>query len=280
MQNHGQSVATIDKERRLGSAMFIGTKIANKKLPGRTYFSCDLNSGPGWNDKVNVPGTPLVFHNIADANLNSMRSEAFFIDKNPVAVRALLSKIKENPYWEERSSLFVGDNEEGLEVFAERIRQADRAEYATGHVIGDPDGYWYNTGLPSLILPKFSLEFPRIDIILNLNISFYWKARSHAWGKSIPSPAEVLKLLNKRFWIIAKTACGGNVFLVAVGRNVETGDHRALGLHRLESDEGRHIMTIMEGGRQGKLDLPELSRIPPTSDLFSGSCSGNEKSGR
>jgi hypothetical protein len=43
--------------------------------------------------------------------------------------------------------------------------------------------------------------------------------------------------------------------LLAVGRNIKAGAHKGLGLHDVDSVEGRHILEEAEGGRQGPLDF-------------------------
>jgi hypothetical protein len=51
--------------------------------------------------------------------------------------------------------------------------------------------------------------------------------------------------------------------LLAVGRNLKTGSHPALGFHHIDSDEGRFIMLKAEGKRQGVMTFNE-----PIQDLF------------
>jgi hypothetical protein len=252
----GQSAATIDKERGLASALAIGMKIANTKFAGRgyRYWHFDANAGSGWNESVGVFGSPIVFHANADALLTGMRREAFFCDLNRTALTELLNRLDQQPQWS--SCLFAHDNEEALEVFAERIRQSGESpRYAVGSVIVDPNGYWYRNakgeGAPVRSLSEFSAQFPRIDIILNLNTRAYVLQR--AQGHAVAPPLEVFASLRKSHWLVKRTHHGTNGWLLAVGRNVPTGDHRAIGFVKLESDEGHFIINLAEGDRQGKM---------------------------
>lgn len=255
--NQGQSRATIDKERCIASAFAISMKIVNGKFGHSpfTYFHLDTNAGSGFNEDVKVDGSPIVFHRMADLYMPDMRREAFFCDINADAMRSLHSRLSEN--WNRCSYLFQRDNEEVLDVFAERIRNSgERANYVLGSVIVDPNGYWYRSnsgvGPPTKALIEFTRRYPRIDIILNLNTRWRRLAAGHDWYDDVP-PRQVLALLNKKHWLIRRTHYGGNEYMLAVGRNIPTGDHRAIGFHHLDSEQGRFWMTMFEGDRQGEL---------------------------
>jgi hypothetical protein len=260
MKGQGQSVeATIDKERCLGSALTIGMKIANAKFSGRgfTYWHFDANAGCGHNDIVDVPGSPVAFHAVADACLNGMNRRAFFCDLNRAALSELSSRLSKS--WASKSYLLPGDNEDGLDLFAEYIRQSgERSQYVVGSIIVDPNGYWYRNakgeGPPIASLIRFAAEFPRIDIILNLNVRTYRLQRSN--GHHVAPPRDVLATLGKSNWLVRLTHHGSsNDWLLAVGRNIETGDHRKLGFYKLNSLEGHDVMLTAEGGRQRDLPL-------------------------
>lgn len=72
----GQSLATIDKERRIGAALSVGMRIASKAFGGKgyRYWHLDANSGSGHNGTVNTDGSPLVFWQIANICLNGMKA--------------------------------------------------------------------------------------------------------------------------------------------------------------------------------------------------------------
>src|SRR4051812_1061599 len=81
----GQSAATIDKERRIAACLSVGMKIAEAKFgqSGFAYWHLDANAGSGWNEEVNVPGSPLVFWQVANLYLNGLGPRAFFCDRDP-----------------------------------------------------------------------------------------------------------------------------------------------------------------------------------------------------
>lgn len=259
INGQGQSIATIDKERCLASAFAIGMKIANGLWGGRSfkYWHFDANAGSGWNETVDVPGSPIVFHRIADIYLNNMQREAFFCDINAAAISDVLGRLGS---WNRSSFVFQRDNKDVLEVFAERLRQSgEKKQYMIGSIIVDPNGYWYRSkdgkGPPIDGLLEFVKEFPRIDIILNLNTRWRRLALGHDWYQNDVPPRDVLSMLRKKFWLIKRTQYGGDEFMLAVGRNFETGDHKEVGFHKLDSEQGRFWMTMFEGGRQGGLSL-------------------------
>ena len=260
LAGHGQSVeATIDKERCLSAALTMSANIANAKFAGRdfSYWHFDANAGSGHNDLVDVPGSPVVFHVVADACLSGMQRRAFFCDLN-VAALADLQARRLTVVWKKAFHLIPGDNEEGLEVFARDILQSrERPQYAIGSVIVDPNGWFYRNaqgyGAPVNNLIQFAATFLRIDIILNLNARTYRMQRAH--DHRVLPPREVFRALKKEHWLVRWTHHGGNDWLLAVGRNTITGDHKKLGFFRLESPEGEEIINRVEGGRQGGLNL-------------------------
>lgn len=255
MNGQGQSIeSTVDKERCLGSALTIGMKIASK-FAGRGfgYWHFDANAGCGHNDMVDVPGSPVAFHVCADSHLKGMARRAFFCDLNGAALTELHTR-QLRAEWKQSSYLIKGDNEEGLDVFAECVKTSgERVEFAVGSIIVDPNGYWYRNakgeGPPIKSLMRFTAEFPRIDLILNLNARTYRLQRGQA--HDVLAPRDVLASLNKAHWLVRWTHHGANDWLLAVGRNFETGDHRKIGFHKLNSPEGHEVMLKVEGRRQG-----------------------------
>lgn len=253
----GQSAATIDKERRISSALSIGMRIASAKFGGRGYrfWHFDANAGSGWNHDVDVPGSPLAFHAMADLHLSGMRRAAFFCDINGESIRQLGERLNATPVYAAASTLLPGDNEIGLTEFARAIREREKPEYAVGSVVVDPNGYWYRNakgeGAPVEALTRFVKVYRKIDVVLNLNARTYRMQAAHK--HAVLPPREVFRSLEKQHWLVARTQMGGDEFLLAIGRNTPTGNHKALGLHALDSGEGQHIMSLVEGHRQGRL---------------------------
>jgi hypothetical protein len=251
----GQSAATIDKERRIAACLSVGMKIAESKFgrSGFAYWHLDANAGSGWNEEVNVPGSPLVFWQVANMYLNGLKPKAFFCDRDPQTMAELLARVGSFP----QSALLPGDNEEAIEVFAESIRQAENPRFAVGSLLIDPNGWFYRSrsgnGPPVNALGWFVREFPRIDLILNLYTRAYHLQRKQ--GHEVMAPADLLKHLGKEHWLVGRVNVGQSRFLQAVGRNVATGDHAKLGLYDARGDIGQHILRASTEIGQTALDL-------------------------
>lgn len=256
----GQSAVTLDKERRIAAAISIGMRIASSRFGGKgfKFWHFDANSGCGWNDAVDVPGSPLVFWQAAKECLSGLEPCPFFCDFDKTAMEGLHGRISQNEVSKTGSNLILGDNEEGIEIFSEYIRRSrENPAYAVGSIIVDPNGYFYrnakNVGAPVNALPALSREFPRIDIILNLNIRTFHLQRSQ--NHNVIPPRDVLRSLNKKQWLVGRAGSSGCRFLLAIGRNIVTGDHKSLGLHDAESEIGQSILNAAESQRQESFDL-------------------------
>jgi hypothetical protein len=278
----GQSAVTLDKERRLASMLSISMRIANRKFGGKrwTYFHFDANAGCGWNAEVDVPGSPLVFWTLAEQHLTDMPIVAFFAEHNAALAAYLLRRLPAR--FADRSFIFKHDNETVLDVFAEYIRRRERAAYAVGSIIVDPNGWFYRSakgeGAPVDGLRRFAREFPRIDIALNLNARSYRLLLAN--GQQVEPPRAIMRAL-KAHWLVGRTQHGGNEYLLAFGRNMAAGGHAAVGMHRLDSPAGHAIVNRVEGGRQGDFvnaGLWQLPGIPGPSGVSRGSRGGAAQS--
>lgn len=276
MSTQGQSLVTIDKERRIGAALSVSMKIANAKFGGKRFkfWHLDANAGSGWNDEVSVPGSPVVFWQAARQYLPDMIPAPFFCDHTQDTMKALQRQLDDDA--RAQSFLIPGDNEEAIDVFAESIRRSgENPGYAVGTMLIDPNGYFYRsadgTGAPVKPLQWFCREFPRIDLILNLNMRTFHMQRAH--GHAVLPPREVLNGLGKSNWLVCQARRGNARFLLAIGRNVSTGDHRSLGLHASTSEIGRAILDAET--KQGTLfDVRDLSGLPRPSGVPRGAVGG------
>ena len=242
----GQSVSTIDKERRIAAALTVSMRIANAKFGGKGYrfWHFDANCGSGYNHQVNVPGSPLVFWDVKRDSLTAMDPVAHFCDRDPIAIEQLRSRLAQHP--ETAGSILLNrDNQDAISIFADNIRRSENPKYAIGAALFDPNGYYYRSasgsGVPIEALQWFPVEFPRIDIILNLNMRTFHMQR--AQGHTVIPPADVLASLNRSHWLVSR-AGGQNRHLLAVGRNMPVRDHKALGFYDHRSEEGRQILGL------------------------------------
>jgi hypothetical protein len=241
--SQGQGAGTLDKERRIAAAVSISARIADKpRFAGYPFWILDCNAGSGWNAKVNVPGSPLVLSEIA-AGFRHLRPVSCFCDRDAVAIAELRRRLAPYP----QSIILHDDNEVALQRFAATIRQREpNPHYALGVVLVDPNGYWYRSadgnGVPVIGLSAFVWEFPRIDLVLNLNAYTYQLQRGK--GDAVLAPGDVLASLNRKHWLVARTYVGQSRFILAVGRNWPVGDHKALGFYHAESPQGQAILQL------------------------------------
>jgi hypothetical protein len=274
----GQGGGTLDKERKIGSAETIGMTIANGLArrhawrQAKPYFHLDLNAGSGWNEIAGCPGSPVVFCELAQRKLTAMPLYAWFCDINQASVEQMERWLVRYGHLPQPGiSLFCEDNRSVISRFAEQICRRDRPEHALGSLLCDPNAWFYRAkngnGVPVEEIIAFARLFPKIDIILNVNYRFYAMAAHATNGgfDALLSPDQIRSLLNRSHWLVSRQHFGGrDRFWLAIGRNVITGDHRRLGLVHWDSPEGRSIMNIVAGGRQGDLDLeaPRARREP------------------
>lgn len=262
--SQGQSTATIDKERRIGIALAIAMKIAEGSPGGKQGFPFwffDANAGSGMNEEFKVPGSPLVAWQTARRHLRNMPFIPFFCDIDRLRLVECHGHL--NRMDAGASVLMPYDNEEALLVFGQCIlASGDRPEYAMGTVLIDPNnGYYRNKnslGPPVVALEWFVRTFPRVDLVLNINVRSHQRLRGA--GISAPLIAELLPSLGKEHWLVGRARPHGSEFVLAVGRNVSTNDAPRGGLFHATSDIGRQIIAAADGTGQISFDLslPDL----------------------
>lgn len=250
---HGQSLTTAEKERRIGSGLSIGMKIANAKFKGYSFWHLDANAGSGHNDEFDVPGSPLVAWDAARQYLNDMRFKAFFCDNNPISMETLKATLKPEDLI--RSTMLCMDNDQAVKAFSEAICNAEKPNYAVGSILIDPNGYWYKNqklvGAPVESMKWFCKKHDRIDVILNINTRSYNLQVSQ--NHDVMPPRDVLASFDKKYWLVSLTG-GKSRFLLAIGRNVKTNAHPGLDLFDSESPQGKAILNGF---------LPKLLSEPP-----------------
>jgi hypothetical protein len=249
----GQSIATIDKERRIGAALSVSMRIARARFAGKfRYYHFDANAGSGWNEKVEVEGSPIVFLRLMRTYLEGMKAAPFFCDINEEAMTKLRGRVLSLGNLPSTPFLILGDNEEGMEVFMECLRTSgENPEHIVGSVLVDPNGCFYRSaegiGAPVKVLPKLCDEFPKIDVVLNINCRQHVLQKSHGW---VPPLIDTLLSL-KPYWLVSYKRVGksNQGFLLAVGRSIRANDHTSLNFFHLDSDDGRYVIEQAEDHR-------------------------------
>jgi hypothetical protein len=142
-----------------------------KNLPF-AHWHLDLNAGCGLN--ATCEGSPLTAIRAAlDAGRSApVRFHFCERSKGRVAqLRNLCFGLVERLPPDSQMSARALDNSAFLPEVADMIRQEERPEFAAGTVLCDPNGFPH--GCPVDALDAFSLEFRRVDLILNLNLSLF-----------------------------------------------------------------------------------------------------------
>ena len=249
--HQGQGGTTELKVRGIGAAITVTMRICTiPKLEQFPYWHIDLNAGSGYNHEAGCIGSPLAFLNAAE-KVGKKNYRAFFCDINRAAISELRSTLLGNP----RCSCIHENNRVLLPEIARLIRAREsNPHFAMGTVLCDPNGYFYGDAVPTEELYQFCREFPRIDVILNLNVTIRrWirgniAARRRGWeDKRCLRVDELPDFLNRKHWLIRDLASkGGHQFTVMVGRNHKMDDHQAMHFHHLHARQGRNIVAQVE----------------------------------
>lgn len=270
--HQGQGQTTEIKVRGIGAALAVTLKICtNPALAAFPYWHIDLNSGSGYNHDAGCFGSPLAFL-AAVSNAGKANYRAFFCDIRRDAVFELKRLLAPEP----GCTCLCGNNRAVLPTVAKTIRTVERNPHlAMGTVLCDPNGYFYGDSVPAEELRQFCIEFPRIDVILNLNVTTRrWirgriEKRMRGWENAICLRLDELPaFLSRRHWLIRNlVGRGGHQFVLMVGRNYQLGDHRAMGFFHLDSQEGQEIVAQVERPRNPAIQVQRHSIDLP---LFSG----------
>jgi len=252
----GQGGTTKFKELRFELVIAQGLRISKALSVAKwPYYHVDLNAGGGYNTELSVPvpGSPLNFLKAAARNQRS-NFFAFFVDHNEERIQELITRpeIEAVP---DRVFIDHGDNAEILPVVSEFIAARERAQYAMGSILIDPNGF--HKGVPWDPLQSFCATFPRMDLVLNLNVRTYKLERPHiekgagAWGRYQLHPMSTFPAwFSRRNWMLTEPLqINGDRFVQLVGRTMQTAqpDYRSLGFYDLASDRGQRIVADIEG---------------------------------
>lgn len=248
------------KEDGFGAALSMSLHFADKpSLTRFPYWHLDLNAGCGWNDLADCEGSPLVFVGLASSYQRPIR--AFFCDHDP-AVDVLRRELEglalpAHLSWECRCQ----DNAALLVDVASLIEANEDPRFAVGTVFCDPNGF--PDGFPRQELRWFAARFPRIDLILSLNITLFRKVEKgrqsnpeHMKGFAHwPALRDIPAELSREHWLIRNPPPGGtgDQFTMLVGRNMRTGGSSPREFHDLASPTGQAILQTLNRVETGPL---------------------------
>jgi len=267
--SQGQGLSTRRKEERFAAALSISLGVSKaESVKDQQYYHIDLNCGSGWNETSGCEGSPMVF--MREANAADRRYRATFCDSNLEYTSELMVRL--NPFREGGGyfEILTMDNGEALGWVADTIRSAEmRPELAIGSLICDPNGP--KTGYPAEALKRFSAEFRRIDLILNVNMRVWRSAvgardtlRKQADCRPCfkgfadwPDLQDSIAGFGKETWMVSNPLqVQGDCFSVFYGTNAPIARRSFQGFYSLESREGRQIMERMGHVNVGQQHFP------------------------
>jgi hypothetical protein len=221
IQKQGQGNGTQRKEEGFAALFRMSLRVSKATaVAAFPYWHLDLNAGCGWNVKANCPGSPAVFLDEAIAAARSGPVHARFCDTDPVAVESLRANCfglccRIGP--EASVAARAVDNADFLRGAADEIRVAERNPgLALGTCLCDPNGF--PEGFPVEALRDFTREFPRIDLVVNLNVSLFARVRGckESERENIrkgfvhwPELGELIGLYPREHWWVRNPPAGG-----------------------------------------------------------------------
>jgi three-Cys-motif partner protein len=266
----GQGKSTSRKQRGLAAVFRQGLRIS-RAIPWSPYWHIDLNAGCGHNAVAGCPGSPVTFLN--EAIRAGRRVNAVFCDNDPAAARALSGSLffaAERLPDGSTVSVVERDNAVALREFAARIRSEERhPQFAVGSWLLDPNGFKAED-VPLDALMRFCEQFPRIDAILNLNLSLFARVsgcrgrktpNGVPWGfDDWPGLSDVCGLKRlKSHWLVRNPSFGGggcDRFVLFLGRNTAAGMARFGDFVPLDSENGRLVVEHFKRFRPDQPAFP------------------------
>lgn len=173
-QSQGEGEGTPRKERGFYALLLMAFRMTkNCPLP---HWHLDTNAGCGHN--ANCPGSPLVAVQAAIDARRRAPVRFCFCDIEEARMAELIEACP-SPDLLPPGSDIVGmatDNANFLRIISASIRSTEaRPELTTGTVLCDPNGF--PVGCPVDALDTFLGTFPRMDLILNVNLSLFARVR-------------------------------------------------------------------------------------------------------
>ncbi len=247
---HGQGKHTSRKED--GFRMILRQCLRMTQRMLTPYWHIDMNAGSGYNAVAECMGSPLVF--LEEASDVGRSFNALFCDNDPAAVEQLRNATFFAVEATDSSALSVvcKDNREALGDFSRWITAEEpRPEYAMGTCLCDPNG---SRALPVSAIAHFANRFPRIDLVLNVNVSLFARVRKCKGNPKtpgfdeFPDPEDVLGLKShKSHWLVRNPPKGGREsFVIFLGRNTEEGMTRFEEFYPLDSTRGEGIVKTLK----------------------------------
>lgn len=273
---HGNGRWTSRKEEgyKLLFRQSLGISLGALPFP---YWHIDLNAGCGFNHQADCEGSPLVF--LREAVRFQRPFRAFFCDHEPEFTGALeqvcnglfvsadgsgpgefsIEDLPPRSAW----GIHCLDNAKMLPVVADAIRKSERnSQHAVGTCLCDPNGYPH--GFPTEALIAFAADFPKIDLILNLNVSLFARVRGCKASRreniskgfqEWPELGELIGLFPRPHWWLRNPPPhkGGERFITFLGRTYRPDRGRFADFYPLTTRIGQEILRTLRHNSDGLL---------------------------
>ena len=237
----GQGIRTQEKEDAFQGLFRMNLKVhSSLRYPLAKYHHFDLNAGSGRNDIAGCDGSPVVFLKVV-SGLGVSNFAAHFVDRDETATTGLSNLLSEQ--WSEqlsRCTIYNGENREFVLAIPDLVRHFGSREpkYDLGMIVCDPNG----TDIPWLELRHVSIACPRLDFLINYNLTQHKRDRGAGYKPDLVLTDHIL-LLNKRYWLIMDSKPTSSYeWTILVGRNYYMGDWKKMRFYDLKSREGEEML--------------------------------------
>ena len=262
-KQQGAGPGTRWKEIGFRSELWISVVMSwgkDKKLARFPFWHLDLNCGTGRNDKVDCDGSPIEFLKIMDET-GRLYCAAFCDKAKARCKKALKRRVRKMGHPRDGCSIryWWHTNQTVIGAWAREIRKRENPNYAVGTILSDPNGPSRHS-FPLAEIAQFAAKFPRIDVMLNINMDVMKRCRV-AWlnqkKKRDSKVADFVKgmglwpactiqgivdLIPRSHWTIRKPFRSGYNYTILVGRNKSSGQWKRLHFYPLDSSVGRSIV--------------------------------------
>lgn len=239
----GQSEATPLKQKSLQAVLDWQVAIVNRmsRYPVE-YLHIDLTSGSGWNDKVDVWGSPVVAMECLERLKHRHAYRGVFVDKDPVAISQLKDRLAMRiPGRDYKVECMP--NDEFLKEHSRRIKANQM-----GSIYIDPNGAAGE--LPWCELHDFCRSHPKMDIIINYPATTIKRVRRYEEEMGSSTKYEFISIeewpewFHREYWDIREPYSAWH-WTMLVGRNFPTkGSYPKYKFRKLTSEVGQHYLAI------------------------------------
>lgn len=221
-----------------------------------TYFYADMNAGPGHNDSVDIPGSPVIFldavKQVSTTKNYNMKHETYFIEQNTEYTDRLKTTIN---MLNSNSAIINGNHKEELIPICNKLKVK-----TLGLIYHDPNGEISFDTLKKVFFNKRGYTHT-IDLLIRVSATTLKRDRTrHPKLKDKhKSLSEYIKEINKTTWLIKKPEENDKFqWTFIFGTNyANMNAYKKKGFFRLETEEGQEILKKLDFTKK---ELDEMNK--------------------